>query len=282
MIAGVVRCEGDTPGRIKGTFGLRPIDQPATRYAVAVRGEDPIIVILSGKALPMEQVDANIRVDAGRMSISAGGLLYSGSIGVALDFPNAQAAAHSGKVVLERSGVARLSAAIGSSTNTGGYLTGKAEWRSTDSHGAGLEANGNVTLEDGNIFALPLLGPLSGLISTLLPGDQVAYSVARKATTKFSYKEGSINLPDFEAQTRTFKLTASGDVDLNKSRVNMNARVNLRGAPGFLLYPVSKLFEYKAEGTTSDPGWRPLYIPNPLDIITGGLDRLDGSKKKPK
>ncbi len=282
--AGIVRCEGETPARILGTFGiLKENFHSATKYTVRIRGEDPVVVVLAGKALPVEQVDATIRADAGHMTVSAGGLLYSGSMGVALDFPDQSKPAHSGKVVLERTGFSRLSAAIGSASTTGGYITSKAEWRTPDGRGETIEATGTAALEDANVFALPLMGPLSGLIATLLPGGQLAYSVARKATTTFSIKEGVVTLPDFEASTRTFKLMASGSVDLIRSRVDAKARVNLRGAPGFLLYPVSKLFEYKAEGTTANPGWRALYIPNPLDLLPGRRDKdLDKDKDKDK
>jgi len=69
---------------------------------------------------------------------------------------------------------------------------------------------------------------------------------------------------DFEAATRTFRLTASGVIDVDRDYVDLNARINLRGAPGLLLYPVSKLFEYHAGGTMSNPGWRPKHLPSPF------------------
>ena len=34
--------------------------------------------------------------------------------------------------------------------------------------------------------------------------------------------------------------------------------MNVRGAPGVVLYPVSRLFKYKGEGAIADPNWRPV------------------------
>jgi hypothetical protein len=70
-----------------------------------------------------------------------------------------------------------------------------------------------------------------------------------------------VALHGFEAATRTFRLTADGSVDAVRDSVDIDARINLRGAPGMLLYPVSKLLEYHAGGTISDPGWRPKIMP---------------------
>jgi hypothetical protein len=148
--------------------------------------------------------------------------------------------------------------------STGGKLTGRMSYQMTGSTGDTIEGSGNASLEDGNIFALPLLGPLSTIINALLPGENIAYSVARKATASFLVSRGRVSTPDFEAATRTFRLTVDGTADLVNSHVDFDARVNLRGAPGLILLPVSKLFEYQADGTLSDPHWHAKHIPLPF------------------
>ncbi len=121
-----------------------------------------------------------------------------------------------------------------------------------------------MVINDGDVFAIPLLGPLSKLFSTLLPVGRLIYSVAREATADIRVENGTAITEKFEAQTSTFKLLVSGIVDYTKDRVDLTARMNLRGAPGLLLFPVSKLFEFEAQGTLGEPSWRPKYLSLPF------------------
>jgi hypothetical protein len=43
--------------------------------------------------------------------------------------------------------------------------------------------------------------------------------------------------------------------------MDMSVRINARGIPGLVLFPVSKLFEYVSTGSVSKPEWRPKIIP---------------------
>ncbi len=53
-----------------------------------------------------------------------------------------------------------------------------------------------------------------------------------------------------------------------KDRMDLSVRINARGIPGIVLFPVSKLFEYVATGSVSKPEWRPKIIPR----IGGGAE----------
>jgi len=44
-------------------------------------------------------------------------------------------------------------------------------------------------------------------------------------------------------------------------KMDFDARINARGLPGVLLFPVSKLFEYTATDSLSKPNWRPKIVP---------------------
>jgi hypothetical protein len=44
----------------------------------------------------------------------------------------------------------------------------------------------------------------------------------------------------------------------------MIVSISLRGAPGVLLFPVSKLFEYEARGSMKEPGWKPKHLGIPF------------------
>jgi hypothetical protein len=40
-------------------------------------------------------------------------------------------------------------------------------------------------------------------------------------------------------------------------------RINARGLPGILLFPVSKLFEYRANSRLTKPEWKPRAMQGP-------------------
>ena len=134
---------------------------------------------------------------------------------------------------------------------------------------------GQATIRDGDIFALPLLGPLSPLLSAVLPGTKSGYSKAREARASFTLADGQLTTRDFEALTTAFVIKGGGEISLDTKAVKLQARVNTRGPTGMLLYPVSRLLEFEAGGTTTDPGWKPavLTLPGRLLPLPGGRRR---------
>jgi hypothetical protein len=261
----VVKFDTPTPMSITGDFGMTKENMvSATRHVVRVAAPQTMHLLLADHAFPIQQLDATVRTEAGRMTVNAGGVLFGGRMGTVVEFPEAAKSGHTATVAIERVDFSSLTGLFGTKDETGGALTGRFTYQTPDGSGPTIEGSGTASLEEGNIFALPLLGPLSTVISALLPGDRLAYSVARKATTSFRASRGRVTLSDFEAATRTFRLTASGSIDVIRDNVDLTARVNLRGAPGLLLYPVSKLFEYRADGSMSQPGWRPKHLSGPF------------------
>jgi len=261
----VVRFDTPAPLHITGDFGVTKENaKAATRYTVVVGAPQSMHLLLADRKFPIEQLDATVRAEAGRLTVNAGGMLFGGRLGAVVELPDAAKSGHHATVALDGVDFSKLTALFGSDDETGGALTARFTWQTPDGSGVTIEGSGTASLEEGNIFALPLLGPLSTIISALLPGDRIAYSVARKATTSLRVSKGRVTISDFEAATRTFRLTASGVIDVARDYLDLNARINLRGAPGLLLYPVSKLFEYHAGGTMSDPGWRPKHLSGPF------------------
>ncbi len=257
-----VRLDAPAEASVSGVFGLTKDNWiSATKYAVNVDAPDDMKLLLGEREFPVQQLKAAVRNEAGKLAVVAGGSLLGGRLAATLNFPDQAKGGHSASVNLERVDFSRLTALFGSKDETGGVFSGRFTYQTPDGAGATVEGTGVASLEEANIFALPLLGPLSTIISALLPGDRIAYSVARQADASYTVSRGQVTLHGFEAATRTFRLTADGTVDLLRDSVDVDARLNLRGAPGLLLYPVSKLLEYHAGGSVADPGWRPKIIP---------------------
>jgi len=60
-----------------------------------------------------------------------------------------------------------------------------------------MQGTGKLEVTNGDVFAIPIFGPLSGLLNTVFAGN-LGYSMGRKATATFTVKEGNIHTDDFE------------------------------------------------------------------------------------
>lgn len=122
-----------------------------------------------------------------------------------------------------------------------------------------MRGEGNLLVANGNVFAIPVLGPLSVLLDSVIPGT--GYQTSRQATCTFRVADGVIRTDDLDVDGRGFTMIGQGDLLFIEDRMDFTVRVNARGVPGVLLYPVSKLFEYIADGKLSEPKWRPRVLP---------------------
>ena len=122
-----------------------------------------------------------------------------------------------------------------------------------------MEARGDAALTDGNIFAIPFLGPLSAVLNGIVPG--MGRDVARKATSTFLIKDGVISTDDLVVQGKGFRMLGHGKLFFLDDKMDFDMRISAQGLPGVLLFPVSKLFEYTADDKLSKPVWRAKIVP---------------------
>ena len=122
-----------------------------------------------------------------------------------------------------------------------------------------MQGRGNVTVSEGNVFAIPVLGPLSGVLNGIVPG--MGYNVARKASSTFQVRDGVIETKDFIVDGKGFSMIGAGRIDFADDKMDFDIRLNAKGLPGTLLFPVSKLFEYTSTGTVSKPAWHMKRLP---------------------
>ena len=260
-----LRLEEAAPTTFEGSFPLGK-GAAAAWWKAELKAPGRVSLKALRRSWPLEQFAGQIESKGGQLTGTGEGALLGGKFGATLEFPKLERAGHSGSLVLEKVSFAQLAAVIDPARRSEGLLSGNFSYQISGTDPAALQGRGEARLEEGNLFALPLLGPLSALLDAVIPGEKVGYSVARSAATTFTVGEGKVRLPDFAAATTAFKLTASGEVDYVRDRVDLLARVNLRGAPGMLLYPVSKLFEYAADGTLAEPSWNPRYWSSPFRV----------------
>lgn len=136
-----------------------------------------------------------------------------------------------------------------------GKLDGTCSFTGKGDDAATLRGDGEMSVTDGNVFAIPFLGPLSDILNKIVPG--MGISRARKATAKFSMADGILTNKDLIIEGNGFSMFGGGRIWLTEDKLDYDVRINARGLPGILLFPVSKLFEYRANSRLTKPEWKP-------------------------
>src|SRR5205807_6254454 len=93
---------------------------------------------------------------------------------------------------------------------------------------------GNAKVTDGDIFAIPIFGPLSQLVSAIIPG--AGYSLARQALSTFTIKSGIIHTDDFKVSGKLFGMIGHGDIYFLEDKLDFDIRIEAGGA-GIVLTP---------------------------------------------
>jgi hypothetical protein len=117
-----------------------------------------------------------------------------------------------------------------------------------------MRGKGKVEVSNGDVFAIPIFGPLSGILNHIVPGS--GYSIAHKADAEFTVENGIIHTEDFEAAGSLFSMLGNGDLHFLDDKLDFNLRLDMKG-PGIVLMPMYKLFEYVGEGSLKKPDWHP-------------------------
>ena len=162
-------------------------------------------------------------------------------------------------VKLSRVDFARLTRLYFNSDRSKGVVSGNYKFQARMGEENLMRGSGNIRVEDGNVFAIPVLGPFSEILRTILPG--VGYQTAHNATADFTIANEIINTKNLVIAGAGFSMFGAGDIHFMTSRLDMSMRLNAKGIPGIVFYPVSKLMEYISTGTVSEPAWRPKIIP---------------------
>jgi hypothetical protein len=137
-----------------------------------------------------------------------------------------------------------------------------------------LKGGGALTILNGNLYSVPVVGVLAPVLGTVLPKQIAGYNVAKEADCTFRVADGFVITEDFEALTSTFKILLSGKIDFIHDIVDLAAQVRVRGLPGIVFLPFSELLQYHGDGSFSDPKWTAM-------VLKGGSGSLKQSREIP-
>ena len=223
-----------------------------TRLEIGVEAAGGMDYVFLGKTLPFDRLSGKLIFTTDHLQLTeingtllAGDARGSADISLAHDDPRYHA-----NLTLKGIDFPRLTDLYFQYKTAQGQLNGTYDFDGFGSDARKMHGQGKVKVTNGDVFAIPVFGPLSDL----MPG--IGYSIARQATATFTIKDGIIHTDDFEAAGRLFSMLGHGDIYFLDDKLDVDLRMSANG-PGFLLTPVYKLFEYTGEGSLKHPDWHP-------------------------
>jgi hypothetical protein len=227
-----------------------------TRLEIKVDGANGMDYLFLGKTLPFDHVSARLLFTSDRLQIlDLHGALLSGAlrgnadISLARNDPKYRANASVSEINFPL-----LTDLYYNYKTAHGVLNGTYDFTGLGSDPRTMRGRGKVEVANGDVFAIPIFGPLSGILNHIVPGS--GYSIAHKASADFKTNDGIIHTENFEAAGTLFSMLGHGDIHFLDDKLDFNLRLNMKG-PGMLLTPVYKLFEYTGEGSLKKPDWHP-------------------------
>jgi hypothetical protein len=238
---------------VNGVFHFRGANDHIEIKIDAPTGMDYVFL---GKTLPIDRVTGRLLFTDNRLQLfDIAGKLFNGDVRGGADISLAKHDNHyRANLTLESVDFPKLADLYFKFSTAHGRLSGAYEWTGIGSDARLMQGNGSVKVTDGDIFAIPIFGPLSALTSAIIPG--AGYSLARQAKSTFTIKNGVIHTDDFKVSGKLFGMVGHGDVHFLDDRLDFDIRIEAAG-PGVLLTPMYKLFEYKGEGPIGKPNWHP-------------------------
>jgi AsmA-like C-terminal region len=232
--------------------------QKGTRLEINVDSPSGMDYVFLGKTLPFQRINARLLFGDDRLQIvDLRGNLLSGSVRGNADISLAKGdQRYRAKLAVDGMDFPKLTDLYWNYKTAQGRLSGSYDFTGNGDNARLMQGNGTLSVANGDVFAIPVFGPLSGILGTLVPGKVVGYSVAREAKANVTAKNGILHTDNFEVAGGWFSMLGDGDIYFLDDKLDFNIRISPKGA-GMLLAPVYKLFEYKGEGSLKNPNWHP-------------------------
>jgi len=230
-----------------------------TRLEIKVDGANGMDYVFLGKTLPFDHVAAQLLFTNDRLQIlGVRGDIFSGMLrgnaDISLAKNNPRYHATLAVTNADFPHLTNLYFNYYHYRTARGQLSGAYDFDGFGTDARKMHGTGKVGVTNGDVFAIPVLGPISEILNHIVPG--VGYSIARDAGAKFTIRDGIIHTDDFNVSGQLFSVVGHGDIHFLDNKIDLDVRISANG-PGIVLTPVYKLFEYKAEGSLKKPDWHP-------------------------
>ena len=253
-----------------GTFGLSG-NQEATNFSINVSSPGSMHYNFINEPLTLSRLQSSVnifgdRVDVTNLSFYTFEGPCSGNIRVYTSHP--EKSGYAGDMQFRRLHLKEIGKLYKFDNAERGLLTGRIDFNGEGDSTDKFNAQGSLALENGNLFSVPMLGPISKLIGGVLKDKNPIQEKAEDASCTYIIRDGVVFSNDFEALTRSLKFTGEGTIDLNNKEIDLLVRMNAKGLFGVLAMPLRPflgLFQFNGTGPISEPTWKTSIFTNPKE-----------------
>ncbi len=239
---------------VKGSVSIKP---EVEEWQVKARiGRFPYAVF--SRKLPFQQVTADVRNRSGNISFDVESSVLGGDMTLRGQLnANRTPNTYEGEMRMDAVSFQRFAQVYSPGNESEGDLSGHFKFSGRMNDWRSLKGGGVLIIVNGNLLALPVLGPLTPVIGAILPSPIRGYNIAKEASCTFEVSDGFIVTENIEALTSSFRIKSRGNIDFIRDDLDFNAEVSVRGLTGLVLFPVTKLLAYKGSGTLNNTKWSP-------------------------
>lgn len=256
-----------------GTFDLQSAREQ-TDFMINLSSPGSMNYDFIGEPLTMSRLKANVRILGDHVDVTDLSFYsFQGTCGgnIRVQTSGQDNGAYSGDIQFRRLHLKDIGDLYKFDNAERGLLTGRIDFSGQGDEMRKFNGEGSLALEKGNLFSVPMLGPISQLIGTVLGDRNPTEEKAKDASCTYLIRDGIAYSNDFLATTRSMKFTGEGSIDLDKKEIDLLIRMNARGLFGFIalpLRPFMGLFQFKGTGPISEPNWKTTLFTTPA----GGKD----------
>lgn len=245
---------------VNGSFPGKNGNPQDTAFNIIIRTTGQTDYPFLGKLLPTTQMRADVtmrglNVEVDRLAFATLEGVSGGKVSVQID---PQMTRYQGEMQIDRISFPELSKVYEFEDVNKGKLAGKITFSGGGGNIRNFNAKGAIGLQKGNLVSLPVLGPLSPLMSGILGDKRAGYERAKDASASFIVKNGVWQSEDIVAESSSIVLTGDGWIDLDTKKMDMTIRVNARGLLGIIAIPLTPfkgLFQFRGSGQFTEPEW---------------------------
>lgn len=254
------------PPSLTGSGIVDVTPQNRTQLTIDFSTPDPADYRFLGENLTLASPKGTVRVLGDKVEISDLTLQ-------AFDAPLTANLTHTGKSQLtgeiSYSGLslAGISSTYNLGMKGGGQATGRLEFTMQNGDVKTMSGKGLLGLENAELFSIPIFGPLSTILSTVLDDKRVGSERAKSAFFTFTIENGILSTRDFRTATTSITFAGDGQIDLANQQVDFTVRLNARGLLGLItlpLRPFAGLFQFRGTGPIKQTVWENVRVTAPL------------------
>jgi len=245
---------------LDGSIDCRKGHMENNRLKIEVDGAAGMDYTLIHRNLSVSKVTANLSIVGEHLKISSlEGSVLGGKVRADMDFNLRKSKGdYSVALRMENIDFPSLTKLYLDYDASKGRLTGSFDFTGKHDLAREIKGKGRLVVENGNVFAIPLFGPLSGVIAN------VGYENAHKGTCTFTLRDGVVATDDLNVSSKLFSMLGRGKIYVLDDKIDFSVRLAAEGAAGVLFSPFGKLLEYTADNTLSNPNWHPKRLPKAL------------------